>query len=68
MSYGLAGLITNVQHSCHSKTNKTGSLVLTDAVELVVLAGNQYRQQEHLPVPQEKDDWKKGTVGWIGFV
>lgn len=34
-----------------------------DTVELVVLAGNQYRQQEHLLVPQEKDNWKKGTVG-----
>lgn len=47
---------------------KTGSLVSMDAVELVVLAGNQYRQQEHLLVPQEKEDWNKGSVGWAGFV
>lgn len=40
-----------------------GLLVLMDAVELVVLAGNEYRQQEHLLVPREKEDWKKGTIG-----
>jgi len=58
-------LITNVQQSCHSKTNKAGSLVLMDAMGLVVLAGNQCGQQEQLLFHQEKDDWKKGTVGWV---
>lgn len=58
-------LVTDVQHSCHSKTDKTSLLVLMDAVELVVLVGNQYRQQELLLVPQENGDWKKGAMGWV---
>lgn len=43
---------------------------MTDTMELVVIAGNLHRQQEHLLVPQEKRDWKKGMVGlaWVGFV
>lgn len=52
------------QHSCHNETNKTGSLVLTDAMELVTSTGSRSTSRSL----RRKETGRKGGLGWVGFV